>query len=122
MNHDERRREIGKRITYGWVLMCKIFALLTPPIALPVFEPGNLPQLEEAAVRARALVKDLPLDAETTGLLDLGLLEWLTAVALCKFESYGPYEHLLDAATHSLIRHSLIMQDVGEKFDWFPES
>ncbi|MEU9837469.1 hypothetical protein AB0D67_38540 [Streptosporangium sp. NPDC048047] len=99
--------ELGARFLAAYIVIDKILGELPIPIRIPSIERDDWnSRIGVAALeRARAALRDLPLDSLAASILDKMILDWHTAHAIADLtELVGPQPHRLEAMAYALTR------------------
>lgn len=122
MDHEDQREYVGEIIGTCYALIAKLLGSLTPPIMLPVPNPGHLRETRQAVINTRNLIADLPLEPIARAMLDTILLEWLTALTLAMHERRDASgQWALDAAVAATTRLTLIAEHFAIEIGLFDQ-
>ncbi|WP_146607417.1 hypothetical protein [Spongiactinospora gelatinilytica] len=109
---------LGALLMTAYEVLGKLMGRLPVPISLPIPEGPDGPDAVEAITRARAALRDQPMDDITRSMIDRMCLEWLTVLDLgAMVRLAGAEEWRLEAMSYGINRCFALAEVVGPRLE-----
>ncbi|RBQ21584.1 hypothetical protein DP939_02410 [Spongiactinospora rosea] len=109
---------LGALLMSAYATLGKFMWSLPVPTGLPVPEGPDGPDAVEAITRARAALRDQPMDDITRSMIDRMCLEWLTVLDLgAVVRMAGPDPWRLEAMSYGIDRFFALAEVVGPRLE-----
>lgn len=105
-DHGDRQVELAKGLIAAYTVIAKILTRLPLPIEIPAAMGPEWTgeQAAKALISADDLIRDIPMDERSKGLIIQMILDWLAAHHFGTFDSMLPALWKLDIVEYSLAR------------------